>query len=226
MAPRLLCSQFNQSLTINNVAAFTRAWHKNPQIRVIQRRPGVRFDSVLFNKEFLCFVSGAVVSATCALPYWQSKNLNFSSRVELKFGENLHHNKIEKIDLYVAEVPENQKRSMVTLTGFRHWNLSSLSSILVVTTVLQREQHSLDEALVTVALSRNATVGIPDEEKMEESRTIEVTGLASTTTKDAIINFFENTRRSGGGEISDVEIVTEKGCAVLTFILAESEWEW
>ena len=104
--------------------------------------------------------------------------------------------------------------------------MSSLSSILVVTTVLQREQHSLDGALVTVALSCNATVGIPDEEKMEESRTIEVTGLASTTTKDAIINFFENTRRSGGGEISDVEIVTEKGCAVVTFILAESEWEW
>ena len=92
--------------------------------------------------------------------------------------------------------------------------------------MLQREQHSLDEALVTVALSRNATVGIPDEEKMEESRAIEVTGLASTTTKDAIINFFENTRRSGGGEISDVEIVTEKGCAVVTFLLAESEWEW
>ena len=115
---------------------------------------------------------------------------------------------------------------MVTLTGFRHSNLSSLSSILVVTTVLQREQHSLDGALVTVALSRNATVGIRDEEKMEESRTIEVTGLASTTTKDAIIYFFENNRRSGGGEISDVEIVTEKGCAVVTFLLAESEWEW
>ena len=92
--------------------------------------------------------------------------------------------------------------------------------------MLQREQHSLDGALVTVALSRNATVGIPDEEKMEESRTIEVTGLASTTTKDAIIHFFENNRRSGGGEISDVEIVTEKGCAVVTFLLAESEWEW
>ena len=104
--------------------------------------------------------------------------------------------------------------------------MSSLSSILVVTALLQREQHSLDGALVTVALSRNARVGIPDEEKIEESRTIEVTGLASTTTKDAIINFFENTRRSGGGEISDVEIVTEKGCAVVTFLLAESEWEW
>ena len=90
--------------------------------------------------------------------------------------------------------------------------------------MLQQEQHSLDGALVTVALSRKATVGIPDEEKMEESRIIEVTGLASTTTKDAIINFFENTRRSGGGEISDLQIVTEKGCAVVTFLLAESEW--
>ena len=92
--------------------------------------------------------------------------------------------------------------------------------------MLQREQHSLDGALVRVALSRNATAGIPDGEKIEESRTIEVTGLASITTKDAIINFFENTPRSGGGEISDVEIVAEKGCAVVTFLLAESECEW
>ena len=221
MAPRLLYSQFNQSLTIKNVAAVTRAWRKNPQIRVIQRRPGVRSDSVLFNKELLCFVSDAVVSDT-----HRAKIRIFFSRVELKFGENLHYNKIEKIDNYVVEVPENQKRCMVTLTGFRHSNLSSLSSILVVTTLLQREQHSLDGALVTVALSRNARVGIPDEEKIEESRSIEVTGLASTTTKDTIIHFFENNRRSGGGEISDVEIVTEKGCAVVTFLLAESEWEW
>ena len=92
--------------------------------------------------------------------------------------------------------------------------------------MLHQEQHSLDGALVTVTLSHKATVGLPDEEKMEESRAIEVTGLASTTTKDTIINFFENTRRSGGGEISDVEIVAEEGCAVVTFLLAESEWEW
>ena len=61
MAPRLLYSQFNQSLTINDVAAVTRAWHKNPQIRLIQRRPRVRSDSVLFDKELLRFVSDAVV---------------------------------------------------------------------------------------------------------------------------------------------------------------------
>ena len=61
MAPHLLYSQFNQSLTINNVAAVTLAWHKNPQIRVIQRPPRVRSDSVLFNKELLCFVLDAVV---------------------------------------------------------------------------------------------------------------------------------------------------------------------
>ena len=220
MTPRLLYFQFNQSLTINNVAAVTRAWHKNPQMRVIQRRPRVRSDSVLFNKELPCFVS----DLRFAIPTGQKSE--FFSRVEFKFGQNLHHNKIEKIDLYLAEVLENQKRSVVTVTGFRHWNLSSLSNILVVTKVLQRKQHFLDGALVTVALSRNATVGIPDEEKMGESRTIEVTGLASTTTKDAIKNFFENTRRSGGGEISNVEIDTEKGCAVVTFLSAESEWEW
>ena len=41
-------NHFNQPLTINNIAALTRARHINPHIRVIQRRPSVRFGGVLF----------------------------------------------------------------------------------------------------------------------------------------------------------------------------------
>lgn len=50
-----------------------------------------------------------------------------------------------------------------------------------------------------------------------------MTGLASTTTKDSIVNFFENTRRSGGGEIENVDFTPDKGYAVVTFISAESK---
>ena len=41
-------THLNQPLTINNIAALTRAWHKKYLIRVIPRRPSVRADSLLF----------------------------------------------------------------------------------------------------------------------------------------------------------------------------------
>ena len=41
-------TDFNQPLTINNIAAVTRAWHKKSCICVIQRCPSVHSDSVLF----------------------------------------------------------------------------------------------------------------------------------------------------------------------------------
>ena len=72
-------------------------------------------------------------------------------------------------------------------------------------------------------------LGVPaaeqtDQEDMEDSRTIELNGLASTTTEDSIRNFFENTRRSGGGDINSVEFNPEEGFAVITFMSAESEF--
>lgn len=94
---------------------------------------------------------------------------------------------------------------------------------LVLKTVLQRRQHCLDGASLAVK------VGVPaadqtDQEDMEESRTIELNGLAPTTTEDSIRNFFENTRRSGGGDIDSVEFNSEEGFAVITFMSAESEF--
>ena len=98
-------------------------------------------------------------------------------------------------------------------------------SILVATTVLQRKQHSLDGAVLTVALSDVAVGLTTDNEEIQESRIIEVAGLVSTTTEDSIKNYFENTRRSGGGEIENVEFTPEKGCAVVTFLSAKSKFK-
>ena len=89
--------------------------------------------------------------------------------------------------------------------------------------MLQRRQHCLDGASLAVK------VGVPaaaqtDREDMEESRTIELNGLAPTTTEDSIRNFFENTRRSGGGDIDSLEFNPDEGFAVITFMSAESEF--
>ena len=89
--------------------------------------------------------------------------------------------------------------------------------------MLQRRQHCLNGAFLTVK------VGVPaaeqtDQEDMEESRTIELNGLAPTTTKDSIRNIFENNRRSGGGDIDSLEFNRKEGFAVITFTSAESEF--
>ena len=88
--------------------------------------------------------------------------------------------------------------------------------------MLQRDKHSLDGATLTVNVS-NSSCPLSDKEEMQESRVIEVTGLGSSTTKDSIINFFENTRRSGGGPTENVEYHPEKGVAVITFESVESK---
>ncbi|KAK3746699.1 hypothetical protein QZH41_018917, partial [Actinostola sp. cb2023] len=41
------------------------------------------------------------------------------------------------------------------------------------------------------------------------------------TTKDALLNFFENKRRSGGGEIEDIQFIPDESSADITFCSAE-----
>ncbi|XP_068729497.1 protein mono-ADP-ribosyltransferase PARP14-like [Montipora capricornis] len=76
--------------------------------------------------------------------------------------------------------------------------------------------HSLDGATLHVSI-------VPSDHSLtEECRTVEVTGLASVATKDGVTNFFENTRRSGGGETEAVEFYPDKGYALVTFKSGES----
>ena len=89
--------------------------------------------------------------------------------------------------------------------------------------MLQRQKHCLDGASLAVKVDVPAAEQT-DQEDMEESRTIELNGIAPTTTEDSIRNFFENTRRSGGGDIDSVEFNPEEGFAVITFMSAESEF--
>ena len=53
-------------------------------------------------------------------------------------------------------------------------------------------------------------------EEVEDKPTIIVTGLKSTTTKDTVLYHFENSRRSGGGEVLDIYF-DNQGDAVVTF---------
>ena len=118
----------------------------------------------------------------------------------------------------MVHIPYSLPKSAKHLTT----NLS-ISSLLVLKTVLLRRQHCLDGASLAVKAGI-AAAEQTDQEDMEDSRTIELNGLAPTTTEDSIRNFFENTRRSGGGDIHSMEFNPEEGFAVITFMSAESEF--
>ena len=53
-------------------------------------------------------------------------------------------------------------------------------------------------------------------EEVEDKLTIIVSGLKSTTTKDTVLYYFENSRRSGGGEVFNIDF-NDEGDVVVTF---------
>ena len=51
----------------------------------------------------------------------------------------------------------------------------------------------------------------------DTSKTIQITGLTAQSTEDSIRNYFENARRSGGGEVETVTFRPEENVALVTF---------
>ena len=85
-------------------------------------------------------------------------------------------------------------------------------SSLVANRVVARDKHTLNGATLDVSLE------ICDSSSDEENRkTIKVADLAGNTTEDSILNYFENERRSGGGEVETVELQSDTGVAFVTF---------
>ena len=81
---------------------------------------------------------------------------------------------------------------------------------LVANRVVARKEHTVDGAKLNVSLQMRDS----DEEK---GKTIKVTGLASNTTEDSVWSYFGNKRRSGGGEVETVELLSDTGMAFVTF---------
>lgn len=59
---------------------------------------------------------------------------------------------------------------------------------------------------------------LDDPQDIEEPKYfVRVTGFSTNTTQDALLNFFENTRRSGGGDIKDIQFNYDEGFADIIF---------
>ena len=76
--------------------------------------------------------------------------------------------------------------------------------------MVEREKHTLNEATLDVSFEMRDT-------RDENTKTIEVAGFPGSTTKDSILNYFENKRRSGGGEVETVDLRHKAGVAYVTF---------
>lgn len=89
--------------------------------------------------------------------------------------------------------------------------------------VIEHSPHNLSGALLQVSLfdeseKDNQESHDEDVEELEEGVTIIISGISSSTTEDAVWNYFENSRRSGGGEVKNIELNAHAGEAVITFL--------
>ena len=102
-------------------------------------------------------------------------------------------------------------------------NLSILDAIRTV----EHSPHTLNGASVLVLLYDEFEDENPDDFNKhtvgedgcsdENDIIIIVSGLFPSTSKDAVVNYFENSRRSGGGEVSNFHY-TDEGEAIITFL--------
>ena len=82
--------------------------------------------------------------------------------------------------------------------------------------VLKHDRHILNGA--TLHVSRELL-----DNAENTSKTIQITGLTAQSTEDSIRNYFENERRSGGGEVEVVTFRPEENTALVTFKDVEGE---
>ena len=81
---------------------------------------------------------------------------------------------------------------------------------LVAKRVVERDKHTLNDATLDVSFEMRGG-------RDENSKTIKVVGLSASTTKDSIVNYFENKRRSRGGEVETVDFRLGAGVAFVKF---------
>ena len=76
--------------------------------------------------------------------------------------------------------------------------------------VVKHDQHILNGATLHVSLEFL-------DNTENTNKTIQITGLTAQSTEDSIRNYFENERRSGGGEVEAVTFRPEENVALVTF---------
>ncbi|XP_070210414.1 protein mono-ADP-ribosyltransferase PARP14-like isoform X2 [Littorina saxatilis] len=83
-----------------------------------------------------------------------------------------------------------------------------------------KKKHTIDGSPLKLRLYSQPSPQVQDDPRSEESKglnTISVRGLTSTTSTDTLTNYFENKRRSGGGNVENVRLDSKKEVFFVTF---------
>ena len=70
---------------------------------------------------------------------------------------------------------------------------------------------------------KSATPEVTPEPEVRDGTTIEVHGLDPSTTSDTVLMFFESKRRSGGGDVGNVQFDPDSYVAYVTFHSRDGE---
>ncbi|XP_069138954.1 uncharacterized protein [Argopecten irradians] len=115
---------------------------------------------------------------------------------------------------------ENKRRSgggdIAKVDFKRDWAIITFEDSEVVDRILKKSPLSLDNKQIVVERfipNVNAMKGT--ENKEEASRMIKVTGIPPQTTEETLTLFFENKRKSGGGDIAKMDF--QRDWAIVTF---------
>ena len=82
--------------------------------------------------------------------------------------------------------------------------------------VVEHETVSFQGRELTISWPRSPIVG--SAEVVEDSCKVKVTGLPHACDEDLLVMFFENKKRSGGGEVKELEMMHSLEEALITFV--------
>ena len=83
---------------------------------------------------------------------------------------------------------------------------------------LHQEESDSTEGAGNVVARENERESFARNSEPERTLTFSVSGFSPRTTEDTVRHYFENVRRSGGGEITELDYSTEECVAEITFL--------
>lgn len=80
------------------------------------------------------------------------------------------------------------------------------------------KSHSIDGKALKVSLySKSSSQDAESPRASQELTTVSVRGMSTSTSTDTLLNYFENNRRSGGGDVVEVTLDSKTETFFVTF---------
>ena len=92
----------------------------------------------------------------------------------------------------------------------------------MATRVVEKGSLVIDGVPISVSFPPSpASEQEPTPEPEEPKATVKISGISSQLSEELLRIFYENPKKSGGGDIADVQMCLNQGCAYVTFVNPE-----